>query len=261
MRRIIVLRCDSPPLAVRAGVRLLRTLNPAVRICGLVSAPRSVASSALGLAGKAALGLDSVYALRPGGRSKGDDGDVALAAWYRDVGHRMAFDVAHLIESDLLLLDSLERLYAAVPPDAVGLTALAPLSEVEHDCEWLRRTDGRRQWERLLSYARAEWAYKGAPQACWRVGACYPRSFLERYAALAPPPLCDDQLRVPLFAQILGFPLADTGFRDGWRDPEADRFFNRGGREIETSAIGAELAKADGRRAFYPVRETFRGWG
>jgi hypothetical protein len=173
----------------------------------------------------------------------------------------MTFDVAHLVECDLLLLDSLERIYASVPAGAVGLTALTTLSELQHECEWLQRPNGRRQWERVLSYARAVWAYDGVPHACWRAGASFPRSFLERYAAIEPPELCHDWLRVPLFAQILGFPLADTGFRRGWHDRDEDRFFNRNGREIETSAIGAALAKAGGRRAFYPVRATFRGWG
>jgi hypothetical protein len=234
---------------MRARVRLLRTLNPDVAVCGLLSAARWPTS---GLAGKAVLGLDGLYRVRPGGRRRRDDGDLLLAAWYRDVGCAMSFDVAHLNECDLLLLDSLERLYASVPAAAVGLTALTPLAEVEHDCD---------QLERLLSYARAVWAYDAVPHACWRTGACFPRSFLERFAAIEPPELCHDRVRLPLFAQILGFRLADTGLRRAWHDPDEDRFFNRHGREIEIAAIGAELAKAGGRRAFYPVHATFRGWG
>jgi hypothetical protein len=242
------LRCGEQPLAVRATARLLRTLNPGVPLCGLLGASRG-----LGRAREAVLGLDSVYRIPRREGWSADDADLALAAWYRHVGRNMAFDVAHLVEWDLLLLDSLERLYPSVADGTVGLTALAPLSEVGHACG--------RQWERLLSYARAVWAYDGVPHACWHPGACFPRSFLERYAAIEPPALCHDGLRVPLFAQILGFPLAETGFRRGWQDPEEDRFFNRDGREIETSAISAELAKPDGRRAFYPVRAIFRGWG
>jgi hypothetical protein len=255
------LRCDAPPLALRARVRLLRTLNPDVPICGLLSTGGGPRSPPFGLAGKAVLGLDSLHRARPRGRRSRDDGDLSLAAWYRDVGRGMAFDVAHLIECDLLLLDSLERIYASVPAPAVGLTALTPVSEIEHGCEWLQLPNGRRQFQRLLSYARAVWAYDGVPHACWRPGACFPRSFLERYAAIAAPEPCPDRLRLPLFAQILGFPLADTGFRRGWHDPDGDRFFNRHGREIEIAAIGGELVKAGGRRAFYPVRATFRGWG
>jgi hypothetical protein len=260
-KTIIVFRCDTQPLACRARVRLLRTFNPGVPICGLFGGTRGFNEAALRLGGKSVLGLDSFYRSRPGGWWNWNNGDLALAAWYRDVGCRMAFDVAYLIEWDLLLLDSLERLYASVPEGAVGLTAVTPISAIEHDWEWLQQPDGRRDWERLLSYARAAWAYDGVPHACWGGGACFPRSFLARYAAIEPPDLCQDQLRVPLFAQILGFPIAETGFRRRWHDRDEDRFFNLHGREVDLSVIGAELAKADGRRAFHPVRATFRGWG
>jgi hypothetical protein len=67
-----------------------------------------------------------------------------------------------------------------------------------------------------------------------------------------------DALRFPLFAQILGVPIADTGFRRRWRDEDEDRFFNSPGRPIEPATITAELAKSDGRRAFRPVPRRLR---
>jgi hypothetical protein len=169
----------------------------------------------------------------------------------------MDFDVAHFIEWDLLLLDSLERLYASVPDGAVGLTAFTPISVIEHDWSWLQGSDERRQWEQLLAYARTAWSYDGVPHACSGVGPCFPRSFLARYAAIDPPHLCHDELRLPLFAQILGFSIADTGLRRQWHDRGEDRFFNTSAREIELGSVLAELAKADGRRAFHPARFVF----
>jgi hypothetical protein len=254
MKRIIVFRFDRNPLICRGRVALLRALNPGVPLCGLFGGEAGYRQAAFRLGGKSVLGLDSFYWSRQTGRWNWKNGDLALAAWYRDVGCRMHFDVAHLVEWDLVLLDSLERLYGRVPAGAVGLTALIPVSQIEHDWEWLQQPDDRQEWERLLAYARAIWGYDQVPHACVGVGPCFPRSFLARYAAIDPPEICHDELRLPLFAQALGFPIVDTGFRHRWRDRDEDRFFNAGALEIEPSTIMAELAEEDGRRAFHPVR-------
>jgi hypothetical protein len=242
----------------RSRVALLRKLNPGVPVCGIFGGERGYRQAGFRLGSRSFLRLDSFYRSRRSGPWNWKNGDLALAEWYRDVGCRMDFEVAHDVQWDLLLLDSLERLYARVPDGAVGLTALTPISAIEHDWVWLQRPDDRRQWELLLSYAREGWGYNGVPHACWGTAPCFPRSFLEQYAAINPPELCHDELRLPLFAQILGFPIADTGFRRQWHDPDEDRFFNLHGREIERSAIIAELAKLDGRRAFHPVRKVTR---
>ncbi len=89
--------------------------------------------------------------------------------------------------------------------------------------------------------------------ACFGPGPCLPRGFLERYSAIDVPELCHEELRWPLFAQVLGFQLADTGFRS-WHDAQADRFFNMTGRPIDASTIVAELEKPDGGRVFHPAR-------
>ena len=160
----------------------------------------------------------------------------------------------HVVEWDLLLVEPLESLYASVPEGAVGLTALTPISELEHEWTWLRREDSRKEWETLLSRVRTDWGYAGVPHGCLGPGPCFPRSFVEAYAEIDPPTLCNDELRLPLFAQILGFPLADTQLRGPWHGEREDPFFHFRAREIELSTIRAELAKPDGWRAFHPVR-------
>jgi hypothetical protein len=200
------------------------------------------------------LDLDGLYSPLESGRWNWQHSDLALAAWYRDVGSRIPFDVVHVIEWDLLLLEPLESLYAPVLEGAVGLTALTPISELEQEWTWLRREENRREWETLLARARAEWGYDGVPYGCLGPGPCFPRSFVEAYAAIDPPVLCNDELRLPLFAQILGFPLSDTGLRSAWRGEREHPFFHFRDRDIEWSAIQAELANPDGWRAFHPVR-------
>lgn len=254
VKRIIVFRFHKGPLVCRSRVALLRELNPGVPICGLFGGQRGVKGAAFRAAGKQLLELDSLYSSRETGPWNWRNSDLALAAWYRDVGSEIPFDVVHLIEWDLLLLEPLESLYSSVPEGAVGLTALTPISELEREWTWLRREQSRREWETLLARARAEWGYDGIPHGCLCPGPCFPRSFLEGYATMTPPALCHDELRLPLFAQILGFPIVDTGLRGRWHGEREDPFFHFRSHEIELNDIQAELAKPDGWRAFHPVR-------
>ena len=231
----------------------LRKLNPGVPVHGLFGGSR-----ALRVVAKQLVGLDGLYASPSGGRWNWQHSDLALAAWFRDAGHRLSFDVLHLVEWDLLLLAPLDSLYACVPEGSVGLTALTPISELEHEWTWLRREASRREWEALLARARTGWGYEGTPYGCVGPGPCFPRAFLEAYAAIDPPVLCNDELRLPLFAQILGFPLADTRLRGPWRGEREHPLFHFRDQEIEAQAIEAELAKPDGWRAFHPVRRRIR---
>lgn len=239
---------------------LLRKLNPGVPIYGLYGGDAGYRQVAFRLGGKPVLGLDGFYWSRQSGQWNWKNGDLMAAAWYRDVGYRVVFDVAHVIEWDLLLLDSLDRVYQSIPQGAVGLTALTPLSAIGDDWVWMRRPDNRRQWEELLTYARVSWAYDEVPYACLGPGPCLGRAFLAEYAAIDPPDLCNDELRLPLFAQILDFPIFDTGLRRSWYSHEEDRFFNSTAVPIDPDVVMEEWAKPDGRRAFHPVRQMLRGW-
>ena len=252
-------RFDRDPLVCRGRVQLLRALNPGVPICGVFGGDRGYKRALLRLAGTSVLRLDGLYCSPRGAEWNWKNGDLVLADWYREAGHRIDFEVAHLVEWDLLLLDSLANVYAQVPKGAVGLTCVTPLSLVEHDWEWLRHEEGRRQWEELLRHAQGEWSYADVPQACLGVGPCFPRAFLAQYSVIDATELCHDELRLPLFAQILGFPIAETGFRSHWFDRGDDRFFNVGGPEIDPGAIATELSLPTGRRAFHPYRGATQG--
>ncbi len=258
VERLIVFRFDRNPLVCRERIALLRQLNPDVFVCGLYGGQGGLRGACFRFGARFVLGLDDFYSSPRAGDWSWRNGDLALAAWYRDGGHRLPFDVLHVIEWDLLLLAPLDELYGSVPVGSVGLTALTPLAAVEKDWFWLHAENGR-AWEELLGFAREHWGYRGDPYTCLAGGPCFPRSFVERYATVDLPELCHDELRLPLFAQILGFPLVDTGLRGPWRGESADPYFNLAGREIELSLIEAESRRSDGRRAFHPVRSRLRG--
>jgi hypothetical protein len=132
---------------------------------------------------------------------------------------------------------------------------LTPVSELEHEWTWLRGEEPRRDWESLLACARSEWGYDGVPYGSVGPGTVFSRAFLDAYADIDPPVLAHDELRLPLFAQILGFPVVDTGLRGPWRGEREHPFFNFRGQDIDLAVIRGELAKPDGARAFHPVRK------
>jgi hypothetical protein len=254
-RRIVIFRFDRNPLICRSRVALLRGFNPGVPIHGMYGGPHGYRRVAFRLAGRRMLDLDSLWTASPKpARWNWRHGDLTLAAWFRDVGHALDFDVAHVIEWDLVLFDALERVFASVPDDGVGLTALTPLSRLEGRWEWLDDPGLRRDWEVLLAEARRSWGYDGEPYACLGPGPCLPKVFLERFVALELPERGHDELRLPLAAQVLGFRLADTGLRRDRLDLDEDRFFNCAGVEIQLADIRGECARPGGRRAFHPMR-------
>jgi hypothetical protein len=249
VKRAVLLRFHKAPLVCRSRVSLLRRLNPSVPVYGLFGGRRLPAAVLRQL-----VGVDGVYVSRGSERWNWQHGDLALAAWYRAEGMNLDFDVLHVVEWDLLLVAPLDVLYASVPADTVGLTALTPVTELEGEWTWLRKAEPRREWEALLAIARERWGYDGKPYGCLAAGPSFPRAFLEAYAAADPPALGNDELRVPLFAQILGFELADTRLRGPWRGEREHELFHLRAHEIELTTIRAELAKHDGARAFHPVR-------
>jgi hypothetical protein len=250
LNRVVLLRFHKEPFVCRSRVSLLRALNPGVPVYGVCGGDQPV----MRIAGKQLVGLDGLHATDLSARYWMHL-DLVVREWYRDVGRQLQFDVLHLVEWDLLLAEPLETLFASVPEGAVGLTALTPVSELENEWTWLRREELRRNWESLLACARSEWGYDGVPYGSVGPGTVFSRAFLDAYAEIDPPVLAHDELRLPLFAQILGFPVVDTGLRGPWHGEREHPFFNFRGQDIDLAVIRRELAKPDGARAFHPVRE------
>jgi hypothetical protein len=252
-RRIILFRFDREPRVCRSRVRLLRKVNPGVPVHGLFGGPRGYKRLVFRIAGRAFLDLDDLY-VSGVARLSWNQIDPVLTQWYLDIGRELDFDVAHLIEWDLLFAEPLHKLYEHVPTDAVGLTACTPLSQLDGQWEWLNRAATRREWERLLFYVQQEWGYAQVPHACLGGGPVFPRRFLSELASLQLPRLTTEEFRLPLAAQILGYPIVDTGLTRGWFNPAEDRFFNLNSEEIDRRVIAEELRNPAGRRAFHPVR-------
>lgn len=181
--------------------------------------------------------------------------DLVYRLWYNDVGCQIAFDSVIVLEWDLVFFEPVENIYGFVDKHQVGLTGLIPLHKIEKKWFWTRDPQQRKNWQKLLDYVKDQWQYSASPFASLCPGVILPKSFLEKYNQIEVPELCHDELRIPLFAQALGYSLTDLGFFKKWFSKSEWKYFNCNNRYIEQKTIHKELSKEKGRRVFHPFRE------
>lgn len=242
MKRLILFRFHKEPEICRNRISILRKYNPGMPIHGL-----------FGGEGDPRLDIPVYVSKKKDAEWKWKNGDLCVREWFGEVGKNLDFDMLHVVEWDLLILDSIEKVYSHIGKNKVGLTALVPLEMIKDVWSWLIEEPSRSEWRGLLSLARQEYGYCDEPYGCLGPGYCLPRSFLDRYTAEDIPELCHDELRLPLFAQIFGFGPLDTGFAT--MSPEDWHFFN-----CEKNEIGMDIIMEEGkngRRVFHPFYGEF----
>lgn len=250
MKRIIIYRFHKKPAICRNHLIFLKKLNPNTPIYGLyggLKKDEQIFKKYL------SPHLNGFYELGRKPKSwKWMHGDLAVSQWFRDVGKKIDFDVLHVIEWDLLLFESIEKLFKPIPKNAIGLTALQPLKKIEHRWYWTTREPYRTNWEEFLNYVKEKYNYEKEPFSSLGAAMTLPRSFLEKYSRMKIPAQVHDELRLPLFAQIMGYKLYNTGFYKHQKNER--RYFNLLAQQIKIGTIKQELKKPRGRRVFHPYR-------
>jgi hypothetical protein len=237
-------------------LQLLRKFNPQIKIYGLFGGKEDRLPVFERILNPL---LQNIFSLaQKGPEWNWKSSDLAVRLWFKDYGQKIDFEVLHQIEWDLLLFKSIEEIYLEIPPDGNGLTGLIPLEEVEERWDWTSEEPYKSEWLSLLSLARKKFGYNQEPFACLGPGFCLTRKFIEKYAEIEVPELCHDELRLPLFSQILGIPLYDTGFYPKWFDQVEQRFFNCLNKEISDLIIRNELKNPEGKRVFHPYRRLLK---
>jgi len=251
MERIVLFRFHENPAVCENRLRLVRKMNPDIAIFGLYGGE----DGAVGSFSRLSPYLENFFII--GDKSaewKWKNSDLAARLWLDAVGAKTDFDMLRMIEWDLVLFDSLDNIYRSIPENGIGLTGLTELINIEDKWDWTSVKKERIKYEALFDFARKRYGYEKTPYASLGPGCCLPRKFLADYAAAEVPELCHDELRLPLFGQVLGYQLYDTGFYKKWFDEGEHAYFNCMDRLIDGSTIVGELKKAAGRRVFHPYR-------
>ena len=256
MNRIVLFRYHKKPYVCRDRLWQLKNFNPGIKILGLYGGKESKFSKY-----KKYLSpyLEHNYCIKNKTNFwKWKNSDLGIRLWYENIGEKLDFDMLHVIEWDLLLFDSLNALYKKIPKNCIGLTALNPLKTVKVTWTWVYKEPYKTQWAKLLKYAKDYFRYNKQPYASLGPGPCLPKKFLDKFCFVNVPDLCNDELRLPLFGQIFGFKLIETGFYKRWSDQNIMKFFNCHGNEISLNRIRKELKRQGGRKSFHPYRKRLK---
>jgi hypothetical protein len=253
--RIALFQFHSDIELCRSRITLLERFNPGLRIFGLYGGPTDMLRDARALE---AYGIEHVHhdpRHLPAWNKKNTD--LAVAGWYRDVGRSISFDRLDVVQWDLLFFAPLDRVYPIMPKDAVALSGLIPLTDVSHVWAWTVDEPLAGESATFVARVREQFGDRVAFYACLGPGYSLSSVFLDRYARLDVDDVGHDELRLPVFAQIVGVDVADTGFYPRWVDADVERTFNADAAEIDPSVVASELAQPCGRRVFHPCRHRF----
>ena len=253
MKRIILYRFHNKIEICKNRIELLRKFNPGVPVYGLYGGKEDEFEFyALNLASD----FDDIYCIRnKPDEWKWKNSDLAIRLWHKDFGHTIDYDMVHIMEWDLILLDSLDNLYRHIPGDTLGITGLVPLKKIEKRWFWIRDEKQKSQWVKLREFAKQNLNFEGEGYGSLGPGLCYPKSFLEAYNKIEVPDLCNDELRLPFMAKALGFEVMDTGFFKKWFSKKELKYFNCNNIEVERETMMKQYGKKNGRRVFHPFRE------
>jgi hypothetical protein len=226
----------------RNHLEILHTFNPGMPMYGLFGGAEKDFTKAQKLP------LDHVWHIPlDDPHWKWVNGDLCVRWWYTEVGRHMTFDMLHLVEWDLILLESIERHFASVR-GGIAMTGITPMEKIYNTWIWVAPLRGRYEWLKLKAYVERVYGYTQTPLAGIFGGASFSRKFLERYAQVEVPGWCNDEVRVPLFAQAFGMPVHDTRL--------GNEFFTAGDEMISPSIVYAQYRQ--GMRSFHPVRERLK---
>ncbi len=220
-------------------LEILRAYNQGVPIYGLYGGTQEDEAAARKLP------LDSFFMIQlEDPYWKWLHGDLAIRWWFKEMGHAFDFDMLHVIEWDMVLFESIEEHYGHIT-DGVAITGRRPMKEVFDTWYWVAQKRGRAEWEELLERVKKKYVYRKRPWCGIFGGVILSRVFIERYAKEEDLwSFCNDEVRVPLYAQAYGLPVHDTGLGGHWFSTDSRKFTKA---QIEKAYVG-------GRTAFHPVR-------
>jgi len=188
------------------------------------------------------------------GEEKWKDFDLVLFEWFRNYGHALDFKQAYLLEWDFILFDSLENAYLNIPLSSAGFSGLLSIAEIETEWYWIRDPERNKEWNNLKTEVRQKYNYTQQPHAMHCPGLTLPWKFFTESMDYSLPKFGNDEIRIPMYCQLIGIPIYDNGFEKKWFSRNERLVFNCNNFEIAKEIMRVHVNRKNGRRAFHPIR-------
>ena len=239
IKRIILFRFHDHFDICRNHIEILKRFNPGIEIYGLYGGRQEnfLKAKKLPLKHVWSVPIDDPH-------WKWVNGDLCARWWFKDFGKNLKFDMLHVFEWDLILLENIEKQFAHIK-GGVAITGAISMAKIYNTWDWVALRRGRDEWLRLKKYVIDEFGYNKQPLAGLFGGASMSRVFLEKYSRIEVPGLCNDEVRLPLFAQSFGMPVYDTNLKT--------KFFSAGDKIFSPKVVYNHYRR--GVKSFHPVKE------
>lgn len=249
MRNIIIFRYYKHANICKNKLEILKKQNPDTPIYGIFGGDPQVKTK---FNKPIAHFFEDIYVIHnKSAEWKWLNGDITLRSWYKKVGKDIDFTHAFICDWDIILTKPLDKIIEIIDlkGDELGISGLRPLKEVEHRWTWTSKEHHRKNWLRLLEFVKKNYNYNQEPFASLGAGTIYPKEFLKAYSEAKVLEVTQEEQRIPLYAQILGFKLKNNKYDPWWMDIPQEHF-NCKSWEIEMEVITRLKDKV---LAFHPV--------
>jgi hypothetical protein len=250
------------PNLCRNRLQILRKYNPEAPIFGLYGGKLEEANKYKEILGKY---LDAFYTF-PQERSpdwKWQHGDLMILDWYRNIGSNLLWDSLVIVQWDMLVIGSINKIFSMLLPDQILLSEIKTIREVERDWYWVNVDKRREKYLNFISHVKNTYDYNQEPLRCIFIVVCLPRIFLDNYLMINPSDAGFIEYRVPIYAQIFKIPFClNHSFRvsDPYSLSDSDRksiALHARGQDISLMTIFKHLLNPAGTRIFHPYRSIF----
>ncbi len=250
---IVIYRYHKDFDLVRERLKLIKYFDPEIRIYGIFGGNSSNFD-------EATKSLDNL--IENNYLVKSEDGnwkwlhaDITYKMWFEDYGQNIDFDRAYVLEWDLLIVGSLRNIYTNQESNTIYCSGLISIDRVKKFWYWTN-DQNLPKISSFFQKVKDTFNTSFVQYAMLGPGLSAPRKFFEGLKTLN---LFEaevtDEVKVPVWAQLLGLKLKNNHFYNRWFSYFEMRYFNANVGTIRPKVVLKQLKKINGRRVFHPFRE------
>jgi|GEM_PF-2903094 len=254
--RILLFRFHTDATVARERLRIIHHFNPELPCYALFGGTREAVAAAHATVAE----LVEDFWWYDEDRAtpwKWRNGDLMVKAWYRAIGRNINFDYVYNYEYDLLVAAPLHTSFPPINQHTVCLGALQELTQdIYNTWSWTLGSE-RINYLRFRNDMFNLFGLRSQRYICLGPGMLFPKTFLDMYCDQEDNDLVHDELRVPAYAEALGFGLTSHAMHPGGFGPfiGEQKLFNcyNTGSPTKTQVLGTLTTRHD-RSSFHPVK-------